>query len=58
MHTQLSSEGKTPLWKCKHRWEDHIKINLEIGHEDMDWMQLVQDSDQLQAVVNMVMNKA
>ena len=32
-------EGKRPLEKLKHRWEDHIKMDLqEAGSEGMDWI--------------------
>jgi hypothetical protein len=32
-------EGKRPLGRPKHRWEDHIKMDLrEIGWGDMDWI--------------------
>jgi len=38
------------------RWED-IKVALkEIGCEDVDWIHLVQDRIQWQAVMNMVIN--
>jgi hypothetical protein len=34
-----------------------IALDLkETGLEDMDWIRLVQESDQWQAVVNMLMN--
>jgi hypothetical protein len=33
------SEGKTPLERPKHRWEDNIKIGLrELGWGGMDWI--------------------
>jgi hypothetical protein len=38
-------------------WVDNIKIDLrEIGWDDMDWIDLVQDRDQWWALVNAVMN--
>jgi hypothetical protein len=50
-------EGKTPLGRPRHRWEDNIRIDLwEIGWEGMDWIHLAQDRDQWLALVNMVMN--
>jgi hypothetical protein len=50
------SEGKRPLGRPRHRWED-IRMNLrEIGWEGVDWMHLTQDRDQWWALVNMVMN--
>jgi hypothetical protein len=49
-------EGKRPLGRPRHGWED-IRLDLrEIGWEGVDWMHLAQDRDQWQAVVNMVMN--
>jgi hypothetical protein len=50
-------DGKRPLGRPRHRWEDNIRIDLrEIGWECVDWMHLTQDMDQWQAVVNTVMN--
>jgi len=50
-------EGRRPLGRPRHRWEDNIKIDLqEVGCEDMDWIQLAQDRDRWQALVNVVMN--
>jgi hypothetical protein len=50
-------EGKRPLGRPRHRWEDGVRMNLrEIGWESADWIQLAQDRDQWQAVVNTVMN--
>jgi len=49
-------EGKRPLGRPGHRWED-IKMNLrQIGWEFVDRIHLAQDRDQWQVVVNMVMN--
>jgi hypothetical protein len=51
------SEGKRPLGRPRRRWYDNIRTDLrEIGWEGVDWIHLVQDRDQWQAVVNMVMN--
>jgi hypothetical protein len=50
-------EGKRPLVKPRHRWEDGIRMDLrEIGWGSVDWIQLAQDRDQWWALVNMVMN--
>jgi hypothetical protein len=39
-------EGKRPLGRPRHRWEDGIRMNLkEIGWENVDWIQLAQDRD-------------
>jgi len=48
-------EGKRPLGRTRHRWEDNIKMYLtEIGWEGVDWIHLAQDRDQWQALVDMV----
>jgi hypothetical protein len=49
-------EGKRPLVRSRHRWEDNIRKDLrEIGWECVDWMHLAQDMKRWQALVNMVM---
>jgi hypothetical protein len=53
----LNSEGKRPLRRPRHRWEDNIKVHLkETGLEGVDWIHLAHDRDKWQALVNMVMN--
>ena len=50
-------EGKSPLGRPRHRWEDNIKMELqEVGCRDMDWIELDQDRDRWRALVNAVMN--
>jgi len=50
-------EGKRPLGRLRHRWEDNIKIDLrETGIEGMNWIWLAKDRVQWQAFVSMVMN--
>jgi hypothetical protein len=50
-------EGKSPLGRPRHRWEDNIRIDpREIRWGGMDWIDLVQDRDQWRALVNTVMN--
>jgi hypothetical protein len=50
-------EGKRPLGRPKHRWEDNIKMDLrEIRIDGVNWIQLAQGRVQWQACVNMVMN--
>jgi hypothetical protein len=50
-------EGKRPLRRPTHRWEDNIQMALKkTGWECVDWMYLNQDRDQWQALVNIVMN--
>jgi len=51
------SEGKRPLERPRHRWDDNIKIDLqEVGCGGMDWIELAQDRDRWRALVNVVMN--
>ena len=50
-------EGKRPLGRPRHRWEDNIQMDLqEVGCGDMDWIELAQDKDRWQALVTTVMN--
>jgi hypothetical protein len=50
------SEEKRPLGRPRCRWVDNIKMDLrEIGWDDMDWIDLAQNRDQLRALVNTVM---
>ena len=50
-------EGKRPLGRPRHRWEDNIKIDLQkIGCGDVDWIDLAQDRERWWALVNAVMN--
>ena len=51
------SEGRRPLGRPTHRWEDNIKMGLhEVGWGGMDWIDLAQDRDRWQALVNAVIN--
>jgi hypothetical protein len=50
-------EGKRPLGRPRHRWEDNIKMNLqEVGMGEMNWIDLAQVRDKWRALVNAVMN--
>ena len=50
-------EGKRPLERPRHRWEDNIKMNLqEVGCVGMDWIELAQDRDRWRELVNEVIN--
>jgi hypothetical protein len=50
-------EGKRPLGRPRHRWEDNIKMDIkEIGIDGANWIQLAQDTVQWRAFVNTVMN--
>jgi hypothetical protein len=50
-------DGKIPLGRPRRRCVNNIKIDLrEMGWDDMDWLDLAQDTDQWRALVNTVMN--
>jgi hypothetical protein len=50
-------EGKRPLGRRRHRWDDNIKIDLqEVLFEGMVWIDVAQNRDRLQALVNAIMN--
>jgi hypothetical protein len=51
------TEGKRPLGRPRHRWEDNIKVDLQkVGRGCGDWMELAQDRDSWRAFVGTVMN--
>jgi hypothetical protein len=50
-------EGKRPLGRPRHRWEDNSKVDLrEIGIDEANWIRLAQGRMRWRAFVNMVMN--
>jgi hypothetical protein len=50
-------EGKRQLGRHKHRWEDNIKMDLQlVGYGGVDWIKLAQDTDKWWALVNLAMN--
>ena len=50
-------EGKRPLGRLRHRWEDNIKMDLqEVGRGCGDWMELAKDRDRWWVLVSTVMN--
>jgi hypothetical protein len=50
-------EGRRPLGRPRHRWEDNIKMDLgEVGWEGTDWIDLAEDKDRWRALVYTVMN--
>ena len=50
-------EGKRPMGRPRHRWEDNIKMDLqELGGGCDDWRELAQDRDRWRALVSTVMN--
>jgi hypothetical protein len=50
-------EGKRPLGRSRRRWVDNIKMELrETEGDDVDWIYMAQDRDQLRALVNTVLS--
>ena len=50
-------EGKRPLGRPRHRWEDNIKLELqEVGCGHVEWIDLAQDMNRRWALVNAVIN--
>jgi hypothetical protein len=50
-------EGKRPLGRQRHRWEDNIRMDLgEVGWGDVDSIGLAEDRDRWRTLVNSVMN--
>ena len=50
-------EGKRPLGRFRRRWEDNIKMDLQVVEcGGMDWIELAQDKERWSALVNAVMN--
>jgi len=50
-------EGKRPFGRPRCRWEDNIKMHLQVvGCGGVDWIELAQDRDRWLARVNGVMN--
>jgi hypothetical protein len=53
------SEGRRPLGRPRHRWENNIRMDLrEVGCGCVDWMELAQSRDRwrARALVSAVMN--
>jgi hypothetical protein len=50
-------EGKRPLRRPRHRWEDNTKVDLtEVGWAITDQLHLIHDRNKRRTIVNMVMN--
>jgi hypothetical protein len=48
-------EGKRPLGRPRHKWEDNIKMDLQnVAGVRGDWMELAQDRDRWRALVGTV----
>ena len=51
-------EGKRPLGRHRHRWEDNFKMDFqEVDCWVMDWIKLTQDRERWRALVTAVMNR-
>jgi hypothetical protein len=51
------TEGKKPLERPRHRWENNIKMDLQkVACRGLDWIKLAQDRKKWRALVNEVMN--
>ena len=50
-------KGKRSLGRRRHRWEDNIKMDLQVvGCGGVDWVKLAQDRDRWWELVNVVIN--
>jgi hypothetical protein len=49
------SEGRRPLGRPRHRWEDNIKTALQEVGWGVDWIELAEDRNSWMAVVNVLM---
>jgi len=50
-------DGRRPLGRPRHRWEDNIKMNLQEERcGGTDWIEVARDRDRWRALVNVVMN--
>ena len=53
----VKPDGKRPLGRPRHRWENKINMDLQkVGCECVDCIDLAQDRDRWRALVNAVMN--
>jgi hypothetical protein len=56
-HLVGKSEGKRPLGRPRHIWENNIKMDLcAIGLEGVNWIHLAQDREQWRALVKTTIN--
>jgi hypothetical protein len=53
----VKPEGKRPLGRPRRRWEDNIKMDLQVVEGSRgDWMELSQDRDRWRALVGTLRN--
>jgi hypothetical protein len=50
------SEGKRPFGRPRLRWEENIKMDLQVVGWGMDWIDLAQNRERWRGLVNAVMN--
>jgi len=51
------AEGKKPLGRPRRRWENNIKMDLQVvGCGCVDWIELAQDRERWRALVTTSMN--
>ena len=50
------TDGKSPLGRPRHRWEDNSKMDVQKVRSGYDWIKLAQDRHSWQALVNEVVN--
>jgi len=51
------AEGKRPLGRPRRRWEDYIKMDLQVvGCGCADWIELAQDRERWRALVTTAMS--
>jgi hypothetical protein len=49
-------EARRPLGRPRRMWVDNIRMDLNVGWGDVDWIGLAQDRDRWRALVNSVLN--
>jgi hypothetical protein len=47
-------EGRRPLGRSRHKWQDNIKMDLQEVGRGMDWIELAHDRDRWRALVNAI----
>ena len=51
------AEGKRPVGRHSHRWEDNIEMDLtEVRWEEVSWINVTQNSGKWRSVVRTAMN--
>ena len=50
------TDGKSPLGRTRHKWEDNIKTDLQECVGGTDWIYVAQGRDRWRVLVNAVMD--